>query len=331
MVPPGHLEHYRTVQFGQLTARFFNRTDERGYPHVAAELSQELPDTRGQRQEFLTDLDRLEAVARRAKQFQEGPEREDRYERVGPYSATFRRWPTKDGSETVAFHLKEADRVDGSELTTGIDRLDAVLKEGLKVEAELRHTRNCYSVVQITASSQDESERVVATVVKSFDDRDRAEVFVHKRSDLTLWPVATRRPMREGTSFEVERGLSRELDLKIRQVEFDRGRIGEHGVIATWNDLGRPPGIGEKVRVEGTGRAYNGEPEDFRARPLGRGEQGEPSQAVHLLLRKNPNQHGVYTVAAVSTDRDAIRGKLMELEAMHQKQSLKIDGPKHSL
>ena len=111
---------------------------------------------------------------------------------------------------------------------------------------------------------------------------------------------------------------ARSVETQLERAEFSRERTSELNVVARWYDASRAPVVGQRVTWQGTGQAYNGEPEDFRAGPLRGGEHGEGNKPVWVLIEKDPRTPGQGTIVGLSEERKELTAELVKQDVMHQ-------------
>src|SRR3954451_21219929 len=136
---PGQIRHSRAMQLTpEFGAEYIDRTDKNGHDHVAVKLQNQAAN--GPRQEFRSDLDRLEEVVRRAEAFWQGRDSSGsawRTERIGDYEARFVGGPANGALERLAVHLEQTKDGQRQAFTTDVGRLRSAVKFGQGVEREL--------------------------------------------------------------------------------------------------------------------------------------------------------------------------------------------------
>lgn len=315
-----------TPTFG---AEFFDRTDKDGHDHLAIKLVNQAPN--GQREVFWTDLDRLEEVARRAEAFWEqrqdgGPE--ERAERVGDYAVRFFGWPDNGQANRAGIRLEQLEKGQWQEFTADVERLKSAIEFGRGVEQELGYTQRWHTLAYADSVTNAELGQVQARVFKSVESPEHARKLLANNAGLVLFPEPTRRPLEDGAevnlprdaTIELTNGSTRSIGEHAERNEVKREAIGEHFIVARWNDVSRDPRIGDRVTWGGGSEAYNGEVDDLRARPVGAGEQGEPLETIYVLIRKNDESRlpGNGFIQGFSTNRKEMIAELDRQEEIQR-------------
>lgn len=321
---------------------YAERTDTNGHGHIAVKLVNNGKD--GEHQEFWTDLDRMEEVLRRADVFSQS--REDKgatwqTERIGTFKASFAGWPPNNPTDRVAVHLDQTKDGMRQLFTIDTERLKSAVAFGQEVERELGYHQRWNTLVYADSVENRGDGRAQATVFKSVESEYQVNLLLASNKGLALAPDKTRRPLETGdeielwpdTSIKLSNGYSKSVGELGKDNQLVQEAMGEHFLVARWNDVSRGPREGDRVTWSGNSREYNGKPDDFRARPVGAGEQGEPNEPIYVLIQKGDGRlPGTGTVVAFSPSRQEMVAELDRLEKLQQalttdwdKQSFKMD------
>lgn len=328
---PGQLTHRRVMQFTPtFRAEYAERIDKDGNPHIAVKLVNDTED--GRHQEFWTDLDRLDEVLRRADAHWrdrqvDGAERHT--ERIGRYMASFSGWPPHDPTERVAVHLSQTNQ-DGvrQQFTIDSDRLKSAVAYGQEVEQALGYNRRWHTLVYYESVANGFDGQTRARVFQSVENEREAGLLLARNKGLALVPDETRRPLRRGeeidlwpeTTVRLSNGYTKSVPDLVASNQQSRELIGDHFVVASWNDVSRPPVDGSRVIWEGSNSAFNGEPSEFRARPVGAGEPGEPKEAMYVLIRREDSR-----IQAFSPSRKEMVAELDRVERLRRELTVDWD------
>ncbi len=326
---PGQLRWRGTKQFTPtFRAEYTDRTDTGGHDHVAVNL-QNQPEG-GPRQEFTTDLDRLEAVLKRAEAYRKGRDPSGpswHTEQVGDYKAGFTAWPPNGTPDRVAIHLEQKKDGGTQAFTTDTERLKSAVDFGKGVEQELGYNQRWHNLVYADSIRTGDDGQVQGRVFKSVESPEQARKLLAGNGGLALYGEPSRRPLEMGAEMKLSRdasvmlsnGYSRGVEAHVADNQLSREVLGEHYVVAKWNDVSRSPGEGDRVQWDGSNRAYNGAPDDFRARPVGAGEQGEPGEPMYVLIHKGQGGlPGQGTVMATSASRKEMTARLDRAETLQR-------------
>ena len=319
------LSHVRTVKFGDnIRANFLDRTDSQGHNHVAIELRRQA--SQGPSWVFKTDLDRLEAVIKRADEVKQSPgglRKGITTERINDYHVDFVAGERFGSSHPVLVKLERGTDEGRSVFGISLERLKAVVREGQDVERELKYDQKRSHVLIYGESVKGESDgRLVATVFKSLDSLEAAQRLLKDNGGMALYSEPRRRPLEQGTEIQVwpeatlqlTNGNRRTVEKQLAHNDLESQSRSEHFVVARWGDPTGPPRIGSLVTWEGNGRADNGDFEDFKAKPVGCRSRGEPEEPIHVLIRRDPRLPGNGTVEAFSPNRSEMTAKLAQGE-----------------
>jgi hypothetical protein len=334
------LSHYRTVRFGEnIRANFLDRTDPEGHDHVAIELRRQASE--GPVWFLQTDLDRLEAVITRGDAIMRSPNglgAPFSVERINDYEAKFVPTPSRGQPQTLAILLTSKS---GQVFGLSLDRLKAIVREGQDVERELEYDQKRWNTIVYAESVKRESDgRAQATVFKSVESIEEARRLLKDNEGMALYSEPRRRPLKKGAeidvlpeaTLELTRGTRRAVADHIAFNELKGQRQSEHFVLARWSYASRPPVVGEAVAWGGHGEKANGDFEDFKAKPVGGRDHGEPKEEMYVLIRRDPKEPFNGTIEAVSRNRLDMVAKLALSElAERQHRALTSDWPEQSL
>ena len=289
-------------------------------------------------------------MARRAEAFWEqrkdgGPE--ERAERIGDYATRLFGWPPNGQENRAGIQLEQLEKGQWQGFTTDIGRLKSAIDYGRGVEQELGYTQRWHTLAYADSITLGDADQAQARVFKSVESPEQAKKLLATNAGLVLFPEPTRRPLEEGAEINMPRdatiqltnGSTRSIGEHAERNEVVRESMGEHFLIARWNDVTRDPRVGDRVMWGGGSEAYNGDLDDFRARPPGAGEQGEPLEPVYVLIRKNDESRlpGNGFIQAFSTNRKEMVAELDRLEEIQQaittkfhEQSFSMDRREHT-
>lgn len=318
------LSHYRTVRFGEnIRANFLDRTDSRGHDHVAIELRRQA--SQGPSWVFKTDLDRLEAVVARADEIMKNPRglgASFSCERINDYKVDFHAWPTQGQPQSLDIKL-ETTGEKRQVFALRLDRLKAIVKEGQDVERDLGYDQKRWHSIVYAASLKQESEsRAQAKVFKSVESPEEARRLIKDNESLALYSEPRRRPLEEGKEIDVRheaaveliRGDRRTVAAQIARNTLEDQRQSEHYVVARWGYADSPPVVGMRVVWEGGGPTYKNEFQDFKAKPDGGRDRGDPAEELFVLIRRDDRMPGNGTIEAMSSKRLDMTAQLAQAE-----------------
>lgn len=293
--------------------------------------------------EFRTDLDRLEYIAKEANEYRESQEKGNRIEKVGDVDVCYARRQTPNG-EGVRVYLRQFAR-DGSgdEQRIGADAEDIkkAIHEGQRLEGELGYGPKWHTIVDANSFTKQPDGRIQANVLKSFDSEQQAREFLGKNKGCALYSEPQRHELARGESVELwahakvrvdGQTNERSVENQLGRCQWSQERISENFMVARWNDVDRDPNINERTGWHGTGQAYNGDPQDFRAGPISGIHAGESDEPTWVLLRMDPNRAGVGTIEAFSKDRKEMTNELAtrEVREMDNQRAVTTDWEKQS-
>ena len=311
-----------------LTAESYEVSPKDGDAFVRVKFEHRIKD--GTVREFTTDLARLEFIEKRAAEYAASGSRETTYEQVDDVHVFFKRGDYEGRGEAVGVQLVQKHPDDPREwerLATFSDNFTTAVKEGQIHERELGHDKRWHVLVDASSLTKDENGRIQAQAVTSFDSETKAREHLGKSTGLALYLESQRREFSKGESIELRADAAlrvkgetyaRSVESQLERAEFSRGRTSELHVVARWYDASRAPVIGQRVTWQGTGQAYNGEPEDFRAGPLRGWEHGEGNKPVWVLIEKDPRTPGRGTIVGLSEERKVMTAELVRQDVMHQ-------------
>ena len=201
------LNPHRTLLLGDhFKAHFLAREDIKGHEYVGVKLEQQAPG--GGSQEFKTDLDRLEAVLKRADELRRDPKglgSAFRNERINDYEALFVPWPSRGQPETLAIRMDHKTEEGSQSFGINLDRLGSVVREGKEVEKELGYDqKQWHTLVYAGSVKEGEDGRVHAKVFKSVDSVQAAEKLIANNNGLALYSEPRRRPLEKGAEIDMD-------------------------------------------------------------------------------------------------------------------------------
>jgi hypothetical protein len=292
------LAHHKTLHLDEkLQAQYLHLQDEEGKRWVAISLFLQLPT--GQPARFMTDVERLEQVAKRAESYQQRGTQEPRTEQIGDYQATFQRWQPENRAATVGVSLVQEDEKSGrvQRFAMTAEELKAIVREGQAVERELKCEPTHYPIVYGRGHLTDKGDdRVEARVVRSIEGLEQAQRSLKDNEGFALVPVPQRQELARESLIEL--GRLDKLELKGGKLTTVEGQLAEnlkdseqqgvYHVVARWNYTKQEPKIDSLVFYDGGGRATNGDLLDFRSRPHPGSIAGEPENPKYVLLQIDP-------------------------------------------
>ncbi|WP_165074850.1 hypothetical protein [Paludisphaera rhizosphaerae] len=298
-----------TVEFNPSSrVELFDVTTKDQHSYLGVKLDSVLPN--GSQQEFRTDLAKLEEAARQAKEYVESQEQGQRFGGVGDVLIRM----SREFGEVVIDLAQKARDGSGEWQTARIqgDHLASTLHQGKELERELGLDKRWFVLVD-SLSVEKKDGRIVGTVIKSFDDEEKAYEHLGKSSGLALYSVPQAREGRRGESVELwdhaslresRKHESRSVDKHLERVEFHRGRMSENYVVARWNDVATEPEVGMRAQWEGASHTYDGEPQDFKAGPTAGRDRGRQDDEMYVLIERGEGRWSRGRIAAVSPFRE---------------------------
>lgn len=307
----------------------------KGHSFVGVLFERRLQD--GGRQEFRTDLARLEEAARLAREYAGGGEQKSRDVEVGDVLMRMSRVRAdgRDPGSEVMVTLAQKAR-DGSgewqRATLREGEVDAAVQHGRKLERELGIGRPWFVLVDSYSVSYDEKGgRIHGKAVRSFDDETQARMHLGKSSGLALYSVPQSREFARGeavelwagaTLLESRRARAMPVERHLEREAFHRERESEHYVVARWNDVSRAPEVGGRATWSGRDREYNGDPQEYQAGPASGRDPGRPAKTLFVLIEKGEGVSRKGRIVSFSEDRKAMTEELAARETLKQDQLL---------
>jgi len=235
--------------------------------------------------------------------------------------------PSNGRPDRVAINLVQTKDGQRQSFITDTDRLRSAVEFGQGVERELGYNQRWHTLVYGDTIRTGDDGQVQGRVFKSVESPEQARKLLAGNEGLALYAEPSRRPLESGAaiklprdaSVELSNGYSRTVEGKVADNELSREVLGEHYVVAKWNDVSRSPREGDRVQWDGSNKEYNGRPADFRARPVGAGEQGEPVEPIYVLIHKGQGRlPGQGTIMEFSTSRKEMVAKLDHAETLQR-------------
>jgi hypothetical protein len=176
----------------------------RGHGGVGVRLEHQLTD--GSKEEFRTDLARLEYIVKRAEEFQKSSKRDIEIEEAGDTNLRFKFHESARHGETTAVTLSQMAR-DGSgeqqKLSAYSHDLKRAVKEGLTLENELGYGERWHTLVNEASFRQTPDGRIYADATKSFESEVDAREFLGKNKGHALILEPQRRKFEKAESVEL--------------------------------------------------------------------------------------------------------------------------------
>jgi len=307
-----------------LKAEYFEVGTGGGRSYVGVKFEERLPD--GRVREYRTDLEHLESIETQASTYAESGSRRERFEQSGDTHVRLKRGDSPD----VVVQLLQKAR-DGSDewqgLKTDAATLKTAVERGEEFAKELGQEKKWHVLVNANSLDKDESGRVFAQAVRSFENEEKAREHLGKSTGLALYSVPQRHAFQDGERIELWSDASltakgsepvRSVGRQLARVTFSEERRSEHYVVARWNDASIEPVIGQRVTWEGPGHAYNGEPQDYRAGPISGRDRGRDDEPLWVLIEKGEGRGSKGRIVGVSNERLTMTQERSRLETSVQ-------------